>query len=190
MYIPEGRRHCPNFLWGLPASAASCRLPPLSDRVGLRSCCWLLVCMRKNQAVNARNAVLSSFVHWSESLFYFKKGRKQVGKQYGPTLSTMGKKTWKWVKRIKVSERVTIAHHEERKPDSLGSVFSLPSLQESSTVIPSTPGSYLPGQGRWRSRRESGAVPAAWFGGSKLLATWTSVPRASGREFSADRALR
>lgn len=79
MYIPEGRRHCPNFLWGLPASAASCRLPPLSDRVGLRSCCWLLVCMRKNQAVNARNAALSS-VHWSESLFYFKKGRKQVGK--------------------------------------------------------------------------------------------------------------
>ena len=50
-YIPEGSRHCPNFLWGFPASAASCRLPPLSDRVGLRSCCWLLVCTGKKKAV-------------------------------------------------------------------------------------------------------------------------------------------
>lgn len=189
MYIPEGRRHCPNFLWGLPASAASCRLPPLSDRVGLRSCCWLLVCMRKNQAVNARKAVLSSFVHWSELSLYFKKGRKQVGRTIRTLTVHHGKGKVKMGKRVKVSERLTIAHCEERRLNSLGSVFSLPSLQESSTAVPSTPGSHLPGQGGWRSRRESGAVGMAWFGGSKLLPTWKSVPRASGREFSADRAL-
>lgn len=104
MYIPEGRRHCPNFLWGLPASAASCRLPPLSDRVGLRSCCWLLVCMRKNQAVNACNAVLSSFVHWPEPSFYFKKGRKQVGKTLWTHSIHNGKGKVRMGKRVKVSE--------------------------------------------------------------------------------------
>ena len=44
-HTPEGSRHCPIFLWGFPGSAESCRPPPLSDSVGLRSCCWLLVCV-------------------------------------------------------------------------------------------------------------------------------------------------
>lgn len=67
VYLPEGKRHCPNFLWGFPASAASCRLPPLSDSVGLRSCCWLLVCERQMASGQGSFFTLFPPLHWSGS---------------------------------------------------------------------------------------------------------------------------
>lgn len=95
---PEGSRHCPNFLWGFPGSVASCRPPPLSDSVGLRSCCWLLVCAGEMRRLGFCLTAVLPFcpLHCSGLSFYCKKGgkhhRKTSGKNStGATESTMGK---------------------------------------------------------------------------------------------------
>lgn len=178
MDVPEGRRHCPNFLWGFPASAASWRLPPRSDRVGLSSCCWLLVCTRTTGTRGTYpHAGLTLLSAPAGPSFHFRKGSKSSpqermqGKPHGPTVSTVGKGSVKIVRRVKDSERVPIAHGEKRGrvcrwPLSWGSPPGCPSQGH----LPSTPGAIATDQGQTATFQEGSGAGDGLVWGQYTLA--------------------